>query len=458
MTLMIQPISEREFSVYALSLPRGPNFEHLAFDTGWKSPHASAVGAVFSDQDRRRFCSIVLRRRVDYRFVVTHRSDGARSQDDAAAALATAMRPEDPPEALLPGEKRRPELFAVGRKRLGAHFKVLVSTLTHFPALMTIGEVYLAMPNPDDNFVPDFQAGNLDARLWELYLLACFREQAVSVAQDYPSPDFFIERDGHTCWVEAVTANAGDASAKALGPAAHAPTDRTERLLGAPAERFAKTLRSKLQREYDKTPHVQDQSFALALADFHAPSSMVWSREALPCYLYGVHPQVIEGPRGRRGVMKSVGTLAGEHRIPAGLFRDPAMAHLSAVIFSNAATFAKFNRMGLLAGWRPEGLTMVRQGILFDRAPEALDAIPFNLDVLSEEYAALWPGGEAWCQELEVFHNPLAIYPISFDLLPGATHWFERDGEIVCSTIWDSLVLSSVTYLRLDKSDSPQYP
>ena len=41
---------------------------------------------------------------------------------------------------------------------------------------------------------------------------------------------------------------------------------------------------------------MQGQSFALAIADFHAPSPMIWSREALPCYLYGLHPRVIEGP------------------------------------------------------------------------------------------------------------------------------------------------------------------
>ena len=46
-----------------------------------------------------------------------------------------------------------------------------------------------------------------------------------------------------------------------------------------------------------------------------------------------------------------------------------------------------------------------------------------------------WPWGEAWCQELDVFHNPKADYHIPFDLLPGATHWFERDGDVECRTI-----------------------
>src|SRR3546814_18092173 len=94
---------------------------------------------------------------------------------------------------------------------------------------------------------------------------------------------------------------------------------------------------------------------------------------------------------------------------------------------------------------------MSRSGILFDRTPGALDAISFEMDVSSAEYAALWPWGEAWCQEMEVYHNPLAAHPIPFDLIPGATHWFERDGEVECSTIWMNSVISSVTRLQVPK-------
>ena len=60
-----------------------------------------------------------------------------------------------------------------------------------------------------------------------------------------------------------------------------------------------------------------------------------------------------------------------------------------------------------------------------------------------------WPWGEAWCQELDVFHNPKADYHIPFDSLPGATHWFERDGDVECRTIWENSVLSSVTHVRM---------
>jgi hypothetical protein len=179
---------------------------------------------------------------------------------------------------------------------------------------------------------------------------------------------------------------------------------------------------------------------------------MVWSREALPSYLYGSFAHVEDGPGGRIAVGTPVERLVGKDAITAGLFHDPAMASLSAVIFSNAATLAKFNRMGFLAGWRPRGLNIRREGLFFDRTPGGLEPIPFDLDVLSDEYAALWPYGEAWCLELEVYHNPLATWPIAFELLPGATHWFEVDGEVICSTPWEHVVLSSITKLTSTRS------
>jgi hypothetical protein len=57
---------------------------------------------------------------------------------------------------------------------------------------------------------------------------------------------------------------------------------------------------------------------------------MVWSREALPSYLYGFHAKVEVGPDGPRAVGTLVDKLLGPDQIPAGLFRDPAMSYLSA--------------------------------------------------------------------------------------------------------------------------------
>ena len=444
--MLIVPITQREFDLYALSLPRGPNFDPRVFHSAWKAGTGISIAAILQNE-LGRFDTLVMRQQTDHRYVVTHEGKGLATLDRAREDATEAMRPDAPPEALPPGVKKRALLIPKTADGLGDSFKLMVTTMSHLPAIIAIGETYLAMPRPDDKVVPEMRTSNFDARLWELYLLAAFREQGLSVIQDQPSPDFLIEREGHLCYVEAVTANPVERVPGFPRPA-RAPADKTERVLGPAAVRFAKTLRSKIQREYEQFPHVKGKSFALAIADYHAPGSMTWSREALPSYLYGVHPQVADGPQGPHAIGPSVSVLRGKDRIPAGLFRDPAMAHLSAILFSNAATISKFNRMGFLAGWRPSGLSMVRDGHLFDRTPGALQSIPFKLDILSDEYTAMWPGGEAWCQELEVYHNPLAAHPIPFALLPGATHWFETDGEVTCQSMWQWSVLSSVTHVR----------
>lgn len=439
-------ISPREFAIYALSLATGPNFGTYEIHTAVACQ--AGAGAVLFDLGSRSYGVIVLRRRIDHTYSTAYQRYGLASLEEARRQLQHHLRANDPSDPLPAGHKSRPLLMSLGARTPHHVFKLLTSSRSHIPALMTVGETYLAIPDPDENFVSDFQTENFESRLWELYLLAAFREQEIRVSHPFPSPDFLLERGGHECWVEAVTANPSGIRPTSLGPPVHAPTDMEERMSGAPAERFAKTLRSKLQKEYESAPHVRGKPFALALADFHAPSSMTWSREALPTYLYGELAKVVDGPNGPQAIAERIDHLRNAPHIPAGLFRDPSMSHLSAVVFSNAATIAKFNRMGFLAGWRPPGLKMTRQGILYDRTPGALKPIDFKLDVLSDEYAAMWPDGEHWCQELEVYHNPLATHPIEFDLIPGATHWFERDGEIVCSTIWEHSILASITLVE----------
>lgn len=446
---LIKPISQRQFELHALSLERGPNFDPSHIVSAYQVGRGNACGCILLDAERGTFTTLAMRRRVDHLWVCGDEGGPFATPEAALDHLSIIMRGGEPPEPLPPGARRRPPLIQPGAHGVSAEFELLAGTVSHVPALLAVGECYLALPKPDANFVTDLQTNNFASRLFELYLHACLREQGLIVRQDHVSPDFWIEKGGADCWIEAVTANSETPRAGGIGDWVHAPEDRHERLTGAPAERFAKTLRGKLQRNYHKMDHVKGRSFAIAIADFHESGSMAWSREALPTYLYGIRADVEGEGAHRRAIGTSIANLTGKHGIPAGLFRDPDFAHLSAVIFSNAGTLAKFNRMGFLAGWRPPGLEMIRRGILFDRTPGALEPIDFELTVGSDEYQSLWPWGEAWCQELEVFHNPQAVHPIPFDLIPGATHWFKRDGDIECSTIWANSVLASITHLRM---------
>jgi hypothetical protein len=174
---------------------------------------------------------------------------------------------------------------------------------------------------------------------------------------------------------------------------------------------------------------------------------MVWSRGALPSYLYGQEARLVEGDGAARAISHDIQTLLGPQAIPAGIFRSDVHPELSAILFTNACSIAKLNRVGVSAGINPGEYRYVRIGEFFDRTPGAHKGIPFSFDVKSPEYRKLWHpySYEPWSAELEVFHNPYARYPIPNELLPEATHWRMMNGEVACSAFYESSILRSRT-------------
>jgi hypothetical protein len=53
--MLVVPIPEREFNLYALALPEGPNFEPHVVVSGWKCDNARSVGGVLLDHDTGDF-------------------------------------------------------------------------------------------------------------------------------------------------------------------------------------------------------------------------------------------------------------------------------------------------------------------------------------------------------------------------------------------------------------------
>ena len=132
---------------------------------------------------------------------------------------------------------------------------------------------------------------------------------------------------------------------------------------------------------------------------------------------------------------------------PNGLFTLMENAHLSAVIFTNACTVPKLSRVPISGGAHLDGYRYLRFGEFFDRSPGASRGIPFLLDVASSDYGQLWPqyGYEPWSAEVEVFHNPMALYPVPNELIPEVTHWREVNGRVECESFFDVSILRSRT-------------
>ena len=452
----LEPLPQWEFDIYALSLPRGHAFGEHPPIGAWRGPNRLSYGVVTQNSTDHTFGILVIRRRRDSVWTVTYELQGLSSQHEACVDLARRLTECDTPEPIPPGIAVRPVLYDLQGRTASDTFKLLTKR-SHHPAAWTLNQLYLALPSPDKNWASDCQTANFHTRLWEAQLLASFREQGLLVEQPYESPDFRIEnRHGGIAWVEAVTANPSTPYNHVNSKPGVMPTDPMEVFFGAAALRFAKTLGNKLQRDYAKLPHVAPYPFMIALADFQTSGSMIWSREALIGYLYGLGAEVVNTGGRRKAKSIHASELLVDAEFKAGLFADEQHSELSAVIFSNACSISKLNRVPISASDAPDGLRYTRIGKFFDRAPGALDGIPFCLDITSDEYRALWPQGyEPWTAELEIFHNPFARHPVPFQLLPEATHWYEKAGKQLCQSHYETAILWSKTFVQNEKEPPP---
>jgi hypothetical protein len=151
---------------------------------------------------------------------------------------------------------------------------------------------------------------------------------------------------------------------------------------------------------------------------------MTWSHTALPIYLYGRSAAVSTGPDGREyGEEKRIDAFEKGSNQILPFFEQDGTENVSAVLFSNAGTIAKFNRMAVRAGFGDRFVTLRRSGGWNDPRPDAYEAIPFDFDV---EDPAYWEG---WADELELHHNPRALYPIDDALFPNIANFRIEDGE-----------------------------
>lgn len=306
-------------------------------------------------------------------------------------------------ERRLPNEILMPQ---VPEGKLHPHFIVLAREPRHEAARNLIKEIAYSFTDPDGHYIREFQTQGFDARLWELYLYIYFHTAGFELIRGKPSPDFHLSYFGEECFVEAVTVNpTQNAGVQLQSPETHAEVlALTDDYLPI---KFGSALYSKLQQRYWEKEHVAGKPLIIAIHDFHMPGSMMWSRTALAEYLYGIRTRLEQ--RGERDV--AVCEPIERHvwqgkEIPSNFFSLPDAENISGVLFSNAATITKFNRMGKLAGLGSKDVVMLRQGFAFDPHPSALRPLWFMKNVDDANYE------ESWSDSLMLYHNPRAKYPV----------------------------------------------
>jgi len=245
-------------------------------------------------------------------------------------------------------------------------------------------------------------------------------------------PDFCCDGLMGSFNVEAVTVGPTKIGKDIVPPP---PADTPEQLKSYLQEympiKFGSALYSKLRKKYWEHEHVSDKPLVLAIHDFSSPGSMIHTRSALERYVFGVEHDYEKDKDGNLIILPTkIETHEWEGKsIPSGFFDQPDAEHISAILFSNSGTIAKFNRMGLLTGFGSGNVVALREGTMVNHDPNATSPKYFRVIVNSEGYE------ESWTEGLSVIHNPNAIKPLEPECMPQAAHLFlGKDGQITSYT------------------------
>jgi len=397
----------------------------------------SILGMILMDRQDRDFAGLVFApdRRKRYRSA-DMTSFGPRRQAELALRQAMEAAYHAPAEAHHQGDETGDpiDFFALKRpeKALNPYFVTLADQPGYVPARRIIEPMMRWYDDADGNFIEQFQTTGFDQRIWELYLFAAFVEMGYLLDRRDPIPDYMLQGPFGDIAVEAVTVAPSQGGKLADPPDIETDVGRRDYLQEYMPIKFGSALYSKLRKRYWDQPAVVGKALVFAIEDFSSAGSMIVSRQGLPIYLFGYTWDWRHEDDGRLIITprKLSEHRWGEKVIPSGFFEQPDSENVSAVLFSNSGTIAKFNRMGVLAGFCPPDVVLVRQGLRPNPDSNASQAIPFQALVNADDYE------EFWCEGLEVFHNPNAKIPLDPRALPDATHhYLKPDGQVLSESM-----------------------
>jgi len=311
--------------------------------------------------------------------------------------------------------------------QLHPQFRHLRDSSGYKPARGAVRDILATFSDPDGNFCEQFQSTGFDARTFELYLHALFVEAGFRIERPSPSPDFLLTKDGLTVAVEAVTSNPTDGAPYRVDGPAYTPAELERLLFDEIPIRLGSPLFSKRKKAYWKQPNVKGRPFIIAIEAFHGPGSLNVSSEPLARYLYGAEVAWTRNADGTLAISQRAvpsHTLNGK-TIESGMFFLPEAENLAGVLFANAGTVAKFQRMGQQGAHYDPELRVLRFGSIYDEDPRAVLPKTFAYEVRP---GAPWI--ETWSDGATLFHNPTAKIPLPADWFGTAVESFlDRDGR-----------------------------
>ncbi len=306
------------------------------------------------------------------------------------------------------------------------YFKRLMDGPVYHPARAMMDYIYQDFIDLDKNFLQQFQTKAFDARLFELYLFAYFSKSGFEIDHTQQRPDFIVTRDGVTVAVEATTAGPSDAAhaERNVLPSELGPEELEHYLHNDFQIKLGSALFSKLKEEYWKLDQCKGKPLVLAIEAFINEESLTLTDAYISEYLYGHRQSAEWTPEGVLEIhTENVDRhISGDKSIPSNFFAQEGAEYISAVMFTNSGTHAKFSRMGFQQGLGTDYFEIIRRGYSYTPDPDARDPSLFSYS-LSHPPIVEW-----WGQGLSVFHNPNALFPLPRNFIAGALQSYIEDG------------------------------
>ena len=306
----------------------------------------------------------------------------------------------------------------VPKEKLDKDFSQIDEFKGFQPAKQIIEDIAVEIDDKDGNFRQQFQTTGFDARLWELFLYALFKENNFEILTDCDRPDFHLNRMATELFVEASVSNekADDIyTAEFIKEALELKdVDIQNELIDYYTIRLGSVLFSKLNKKYWELDWVSGKPIVLAITPFHNYIADFLPDSKIIEYLYGISYKTEIRESGLE--LKEIKQL-DTHRykskeIPSNFFKQENVENISAVLFTNNCNVHKFNRMGFQKGFGDNDIIIVRSGIAYDSTPKSTGKE-------FDQVVQLGVGNEDWKESVSIFHNPNAIHKIDKKIFNG---------------------------------------
>lgn len=334
--------------------------------------------------------------------------------------------------------------------RLNKEFNEFRERSSSLPARWMADHVYQLFKDPEGNFLEQFQTNGFSPRLFELYLFAYFYYEDFHVDRDHVNPDFLVSRNGLTVAVEATTINPSTSGVLSISGKEISDLSDKEFEYYRNHElpiRFGSPLFSKLKKKYWELEHCKGLPFVIAIEAFYDEGSLAFSESALASYLYGLDEKLSWDNEGNPHVQRIQIDYhqVDKKRIQSNFFSQPDAINISAIVFTNSGTFAKFARMGYQYGIGANNVYIIRTGHKYNSNALSFDPTLFSFSMDNAPFI------ESWGDDLVVLHNPKCLHSIPRGYFPDAVDLYLENGILAASVPGWHTISSKTLIMHLDE-------